>query len=52
MRRAFAQTKGTDWVDGFFWGIVVLFAGLSAYLWAKDFLVQSQGLKNPKNKND
>lgn len=37
MRRYVAQQKGTDWVDGFFWGIATLiYLGLLGVLWAKD----------------
>jgi hypothetical protein len=32
-RRNFAMNKGTDWVDGFFWGISIsIFAGIVAAL--------------------
>ncbi len=38
MRRYFAMNKGTDWVDGFFWGIAVtLFAGIVLGLMAAEF---------------
>jgi len=44
MRRYFAMNKGTDWVDGFFWGIAVsLFAGVILALVAIEF-------KKPKKK--
>jgi hypothetical protein len=37
-RRYFAMTKGTDWVEGFFWGIAVcIFCGIIAALCALDF---------------
>lgn len=39
MRRYFAMNKGTDWVDGFFWGIAVsLFVGIVLALTAAEFV--------------
>jgi len=38
LRRHFAEYKGTDWVDGFLWGIAIsFFAGFLIFLWIKDF---------------
>jgi hypothetical protein len=38
IRRNFAEYKGTDWVDGFLWGLALsLFAGIILVLWIKDF---------------
>ncbi len=37
LRRYVVQEKGTDWVDGFFWGIAAfIYLGLLGALWARD----------------
>ncbi len=37
LRRRFGEYKGTDWGDGFLWGVAIaLFVGIVLALWAKD----------------
>jgi hypothetical protein len=43
IRRHFVDNKGTDWVDGFFWGVALsIFAGIVLALWAKDFTTKGK----------
>ncbi len=43
IRRHFVDNKGTDWVDGFLWGIALsIFAGIVLILWLKDFTAKGK----------
>ncbi|GEM_PF-690867 len=47
IRRVWAEYKGTDWVDGFLWGIAIcIYLGVIANLWIKEKEI-SKGVVNP-----
>jgi hypothetical protein len=42
IRRHAPEYRGTDWVDGFLWGLAIsIYAGIILLLWFKDFTSKS-----------
>ena len=48
MRKYLAQSKGTDWIDGFLWGMSIwIYVAFVLYLWRKESKIGAKKTKKP-----